>query len=44
MFNLAKRIDRVMIVLLPYFRDNLKRDDKTKNWIITRTIVEKKKR
>lgn len=39
----SPKIDSAL-VLLPYFRDNLKRDDKTKNWIITRTIVEKKKR
>lgn len=30
------------LMLLPYFRENLHRDEQSGNWVITRTIIEKK--
>lgn len=37
----SAKIDSAL-VLLPYFRDNLKRDDESGAWIITRTMIKEK--
>lgn len=37
----SSKIDSAL-VLLPYFRDNLKKDDELGAWIITRTVIEER--